>query len=255
MPRMRHPTLRIALVLGFPLLAGLCWPAHGDLIRNKTARGYPDIAGDLVGAQTYTFDPSSGTGTFRVVNSPQFIALGPTSNELLSVTPDQHGTLRQTLQLKLDQEGKLVETEDNRFQLFGSVVIGDQIYRGLLLEGKPTAFGARAQNGGALSTADVFDLNMIITGGELARTFGREAYFRVVPQSNSTFQGDFRTSFSGEKPMTNLRALPAAIPEPSVLVVLLSGISAFAAARWCRRMRSTRLGSSVKASSPGQDID
>ena len=59
-------------------------------------------------------------------------------------------------------------TADNRFQLYGTVVIGNQVYRGLLLEGTPTAFGAQAQNGSSLTSADVFDLNMKITGGKLA---------------------------------------------------------------------------------------
>jgi hypothetical protein len=239
MQRMQSLTRMTALLLG---LAGVCWPARGDLIRPKTARTYPDIAGDLVGSQTYTFDPASRTGTFQVVNSPQFIALGPAGHDLVSVTPDQNGTLLQTLRLKLDQDGRLVETEDNRFQLYGTVVIGDQVYRGLLLEGKPTAFGAQAQKGAVLSSADVFDLNMTITGGKLASTFGREAYFRVVPQSNSTFQGNFAASFSGNRPLTNLRALqgvlPADIPEPSPLVVLLTGGAAVGAARWLKRRRA-----------------
>ncbi|MFO0888168.1 MAG: PEP-CTERM sorting domain-containing protein [Isosphaeraceae bacterium] len=235
-------------LLGVALIAVLCWPARGDLIRPKTGRTYPDIAGDVVGSQTYTFDPASRIGTFQVVNSPQFIALGPTSGDLLSVTPDQDGTLRQTLQLKLDQNGKLVETADNRFQLYGSVVIGNEVYRGLLLEGRPTAFGAQAQKSASLSSTDVFDLNMVITGGKLAPTFGREAYFRVVPQSNSTFQGDFSSDFSGDRPLTNLRALqgvlPAAVPEPTPLVVLLAGGLAIGAARLLGRRKAGRIRSS-----------
>jgi hypothetical protein len=132
------------------------------------------------------------------------------------------------------------------FQLFGTVVIGNQVYRGLLLEGKPTAFGAQAQQGAALSSADVFDLNMKITGGKLASTFGPEAYFRVVPQSHSTFQGNFATSFSGDKPLTNLRALqgilPASVPEPSPLWVFLMGGTGFVAVRWLndRKIRRSR---------------
>jgi hypothetical protein len=259
---MRSVTLSSALALGLLSIAGVTWPAKGDLIRPKTARSFPDIAGDVVGSQTYTFDPASRTGTFQVVNSPQFIALGPTGGDLVNVTPDQFGTLLQTLQLKLDQNGRLVETADNRFQLYGSVVIGNQEYRGLLLEGKPTAFGAQAQKGAALSSSDVFDLNMTVTGGKLASAFGREAYFRVVPQSNSTFQGSFATNFSGDKPMTNLRALqgalPADIPEPSPLLILLTGGAAIAAVRWLKRSRarsarSTK--STVKCTSSRCDVE
>jgi hypothetical protein len=226
MQRMLSVIAKLGLISPLLLLAGSPRPVWGDLIRPNTSRSYPDIAGDIVGAQTYVFDPASKTGTFQVVNAPQFIALGPTGNDMVNVTPNQDGTLSQTLQLKLDQNGKLVANADNRFQLFGTVVIGSQTYRGLLLEGTPTAFGAQAQNGTSLTGADVFDLNMKITGGQLAQAFGPEAYFRVIPQSNSTFQGSFSSSFSGDKPLTNLRALqgnlPAAIPEPTPLVVLLA---------------------------------
>jgi hypothetical protein len=226
MQRMRSVILKLGLVMVCLTATGIWWPARGDLIRPKTSRTYPDIAGDIVGSQTYTFDPASRTGTFQVTNSPQLIALGPTGSDMMSVTPDQDGTLSQTLQLKLDQNGQIVDNPENRFQLHGSVVIGNQVYRGLLLEGTPTAFGAQSANGRSLSGADVFDLNVKITGGKLAEAFGAEAYFRVIPQAKSTYQGSFASSFSGEKPLTNLRALqghfPAAIPEPSPLLVLLT---------------------------------
>ena len=239
MQRMRSVILKTTLVPVFLVLVGLGWPARGDLIRAKTSRSYPDIAGDIVGSQTYTFDPASKTGTFQVVNAPQFIALGPNGSDVVNVTPNQDGTLSQTVQLKLDQNGRLVENADNRFQLYGTVVIGNQVYRGLLLEGRPTAFGAQAQNGTLLTSADVFDLNMKITGGQLAQAFGPEAYFRIIPQSNSTFQGNFESSFSGDKPLTNLRALqghlPAAIPEPSPLALLLTAGAGLLLCRFWKR--------------------
>ena len=240
MQRMRSITWKLGLVPMFLLLTGISSSARGDLIRSRTSRSYPDIAGDIVGSQTYTFDPTSKTGTFQVVNAPQFIALGPNGSDVVNVTPNQDGTLSQKVQLKLDQNGRLVENADNQFQLYGTVVIGNQVYRGLLLEGKPTAFGAQAQNGTLLTSADVFDLNMKITGGQLASAFGPEAYFRVIPQSNSTFQGNFETSFSGNRPLTNLRALqghlPAAIPEPSTLVLLLTaGAGLLLSRAWKRR--------------------
>jgi hypothetical protein len=257
MQRMRIVFWKIGLVPVLLLLSGIASPSRADLIRPKTSRSYPDIAGDILGSQTYTFDPASKTGTFRVVNAPQFIALGPNGGDVVNVTPNQDGTLSQRVQLTLDQNGRLVENADNRFQLYGTVVIGDQVYRGLLLEGKPTAFGARAQNGTLLTSADVFDLNMMITGGQLAGAFGPEAYFRVIPQSNSTFQGSFESSFSGDKPLTNLRALqghlPAAIPEPSALIVLLTAGAGLVLSRvWKRPL--VRKGKSHSAGSlePGR---
>jgi len=244
MQRMRSVIVKLGPVMVFLIVTGVCWTARGDLIRPKTSRTYPDIAGDIVGSQTYTFDPASKTGTFQVTNSPQLIALGPTGSDLMSVTPDQDGTLSQTLQLTLNQNGQIVENPDNRFQLYGSVVIGNQVYRGLLLEGTPTAFGVQTETRRSLSGANVFDLNVKITGGKLAEAFGPEAYFRVIPQSNSTFQGSFASSFSGEKPLTNLRALqghlPAPIPEPSPLVILLTAGAGVLVCRLRKRFRSRR---------------
>ena len=226
MQRMRSIIEKLARVMIVLIVIGVWWPARGDLIRPKASPTYPDIAGDLVGSQTYTYDPTTKTGTFQVTNSPQLIALGPTGNDMMRVSPDQEGTLSQTLQLTLNQNGQLVNTPDNRFQLYGSVVIGNQLYQGLLLEGTPTAFGVQTETRKSLSGAEVFDLNVRITGGQLASAFGSEAYFRVIPQLNSTFQGSFASSFSGDKPLTNLRAvqghLPSPIPEPSPLVVLLT---------------------------------
>ncbi len=178
------------------MLLSLAWPARGDVIRPKASRAYPDIAGDLVGSQTYTYNAATGTGLFQVMNSPQLIAVGPTGSDMLSMKPDQDGTLSQTLQLMLNQKGQLVDNPENRFQLYGSVVIGNQVYRGLLLEGTPTSFGVQSESRTSLAGTETFDLNVKITGGVLAQAFGPEAYFRVVPQSNSTFQGSFASSFS-----------------------------------------------------------
>ncbi len=106
-------------------------------------------------------------------------------------------------------------------------MIGDKTYQGLLLEGTPTAFGAGGQSanrkkGSRKSSTS----NMKITGGKLAEAFGSEAYLRIVPQANSTFNGQFTADFSSEMPLTNLRAkrkgVPATVPEPTVLVTLLT---------------------------------
>ena len=59
--------------------SGLCRShAQGDLIRSSPSRSFPDIAGDIVGTQTYTYDPVTQTGIFHVVNAPHLISLGPT---------------------------------------------------------------------------------------------------------------------------------------------------------------------------------
>jgi hypothetical protein len=219
---------RVGLVLSFVVVADVWSPVRGDLIRSRPARSFPDIAGDIVGTQTYTYDPVSQTGTFQVVNAPHLISLGPSVKDMVHMLPDQDGTLSQSLRTKLDRHGRLVDSPNNTFQIRGTVVIGDRTYQGLLLEGRPTAFGALAQDSSPVRNKhpEVFDLNMRITGGKLAQAFGTEAYLRIVPQAGSTFNGQFTADFSSEKPLTNLRAarkgLPAAVPEPTALFTLLT---------------------------------
>ncbi len=256
MQRMQRDFPRIGLSLCLLVLLGLENQVRGDLIRPKVERSYPDIAGDIVGSQTYTFDPTSKTGVFLVTSAPQLIALGP-GGDMASVTPDQEGTLSQKLQLKLDQNGRVVDNPENRFQLYGTVVIGNQVYRGLLLEGRPTDFGAQLQNGRFITGLDVFDLNLRITGGKLAAAFGPEAYLRIMPQANSTFHGSFAASFSGERPLTSLRALqkrlPWATPEPSPLVIFLTAGAGLAARRLRRQPRSRQVGRCTSKSQPQRD--
>jgi hypothetical protein len=237
----------VSLVAFVAVLAGAGSIARGDLIRSSPGRSFPDIAGDIAGTQTYTYDPVTQTGTFQLVNSPHLIALGPLLKDMVHMRPNQDGTLSQSLRMKLDREGRLVDSPSNTFQIWGTVVIGDQTYQGLLLQGKPTAFGAEVQDGRTSRTEkpEVFDLNMDITGGELADAFGREAYLRITPQANSNFNGQFTADFSSEKPLTNLRAsrkdLPATVPEPTVLVTLLTCGAALLAVRlrrnFCRAPR------------------
>jgi hypothetical protein len=219
---------RAALVLFLLDLADVCAPVRGDLIRSSPSRSFPDIAGDIVGSQTYTYDPSTQTGTFQVENAPHLIALGPSAKDMVTMLPDHDGTLSQSLRMTLDRHGRLIDSPHNKFQIRGTVVIGDRTFQGLLLEGRPTAFGVEAQDARSArnKSAEVFDLNMKITGGELADAFGPEAYLRIVPQAKSTFHGQFTADFSSEKPLTNLRAarkgLPAAVPEPTAFVTLLA---------------------------------
>jgi hypothetical protein len=157
------------------------------------------------------------------------------------VLPDSDGTLLQSLQMKLDHKGKLVDDPQNRFEVRGTVIIGDRTYQGLLLEGKPTAFGAEEQSATGTKAADAFDLNMEITGGQLALQFGKSAYLRIIPQANSTFSGQFTVDFSGERPLTSLRAagqgLPTSIPEPSALFTI---VTFGAAALLCRVYRTRK---------------
>jgi hypothetical protein len=207
MQRMRSVSALMGLFLTLFLLAGTRQTAHADLIRATPGRSFPDIAGDIGGSQTYVYDPATQTGTFALVNAPHLISLGPSVNDLIPMEPNSDGTLYQSLKLKLDRNGRLVDSPLNKFEIHGSVIINDQVYEGLLLEGTPTAFGIAEHDRPAMNAPDVFGLNMRIERGLLASTFGSEAYLRIIPQSNSTFTGQFTCDFSGEKPMTNLLAV------------------------------------------------
>jgi len=243
MPRMCSASTRASIAF-FAIVIVTAWPgARADLIRSMPARSFPDIAGDIVGAQTYTYAPATETGTFQVVNAPHLISLGPSPSEMLQLLPDQDGTLSQSLKMTLDRHGRLVRSPDNSFQIRGRVVIGEKTYEGLLLEGKPTAFGAVVAETQAAKNKDpeVFDLNMEITGGQLADAFGSQAYLRIVPQARSTYRGRFTTDFSGDRPLTNLRPartkLPASVPEPTTLLTFLTCGAGYAAYRLRRRLR------------------
>jgi hypothetical protein len=245
MPWMCNAASRICFILFVILLADACSNARGDLIRSAPGRSFPDIAGDIVGAQTYTYDPLTQTGMFEVVNAPHLISLGPSVKDMVDMRPDANGTLSQMLKMRLDRKGQLVNSPDNTFQIRGSVVIGDKTYQGLLLEGKPTAFGADKQEKPAAKKKkpEVFDLNMEITGGQLAQAFGKQAYLRIVPQAGTTFNGEFTVDFTSERPLTNLRSargkLPADVPEPTILLTLLTFGGGALALRVRRHFRRT----------------
>jgi hypothetical protein len=252
MQRMRGVIARMGLVLFFVGIMGFSAPVFGDLIRSKPARSFPDIAGDIVGVQTYTYDPATQTGTFEVVNAPHLISLGPSVKDMLNMLPSQDGTLSQSLLMKLDRNGRLIDSPTNKFEIRGKVIIGEKTYEGLLLEGKPTAFGADVDAPSSTKNLEMFDLNMRITGGELRNAFGDTAYLRISPQDRSTFDGHFTTDFSSEKPLTNLRALrntlPATVPEPTSLITFLTcgaGLLAYKLRRYFSR-KSPRRGNACE---------
>ncbi len=189
------------------LILALARPASADLIRATPGRSFPDIAGDIGGSQTYVFDPATQTGTFTLRNAPHLISLGPSERDLVPVQPNTDGTLCQTLRVKVDRHGRIVDSPLNHFEIRGSVTIKDQPFTGILLEGTPTAFGIAEYDRPSARAQDIFGLNVKIHGGELASAFGAAAYLQIVPQANSTFHGEFTSNFAGDKPMTNLLAV------------------------------------------------
>src|SRR5262249_25154618 len=142
MQRMRIESVKFGCVCFLICILASCSEARGDLIRSRPARSFPDIAGDIVGSQTYTYDPVSQTGIFQLANAPHLISLGPSVKDMVQMLPNHDGTLTQSLKMKLDRNGKLVNSPANTFEIRGTVIIGDRTYQGVLLKGTPTAFGA-----------------------------------------------------------------------------------------------------------------
>lgn len=224
---MRSAFARATLLVTLFLPVGCPSLARADLIRAAPGRSFPDIAGDIGGSQTYVYDPVTQTGTFALINSPHLISLGPSARDLVPMQPDSHGKLTQTLELKLDRRGHLIPSPLNKFEIFGTVVINDRVYEGLLLKGRPTAFGIADPSRTVEKSSEVFGLNVEIEEGSLADAFGREAYLRIIPQAHSSFRGEFTCDFSAEKPLTNLlavdRDLSTAWSAPMTVIGLSGG--------------------------------
>jgi hypothetical protein len=223
MHRMRRLVAMAGVSLACALASGTSAPA--ELIRPQAGRAYPDIAADINGVQTYTYNPTTQTGTFQVTNTPYLLVLGPSNTGESQILPNDDGTRQQRVSLTLDSNGHLVDDPDNTYALYGTVVVGGQTFSGLLLKGKPTAFGAEVP--GASSSVgnpgkDVFDLSMQITGGALADRFGPDLYMRITPRAD-TFDGQFNRDFTGSATKSNTRGshAPSVVAEPSTLAVLL----------------------------------
>jgi hypothetical protein len=245
MHRMRCFAAKVGLIaVCFVTLLNARAPA--ELILPESGRAYPDIAADINGAQSYTYDPTTPTGSFRVTNTPYLLALGPSATEEYSVQPNSDGVRRQVVRLTLDQDGRLVEDPSNSYALYGTVVVRGKTFGGLLLQGTPTTFGAQDLGAVGVRSSDVFDLNMKITGGELAQTFGPDAYMRITPELLSDFSGSFTRDFSGVKAGSNTRGYhapdPLLAPEPTTLVVLLASCGAALLLRCRRRIGTEELG-------------
>ncbi len=223
MHRMRHPLAQVFLAL--ILAAALTPRVRSELIRPSADRVYPDVAADINGVQDYDYDPTTQTGRFQVTNTPFLLAMGSSIDDEYNVQPNSEGVRRQTVQLKLDQHGRLIDDPGNSYRLYGTVVVGGRTFEGLLLKGTPRSFGAKAARAAGIDEASVYDLDMKITGGVLAERFGPDAYMRISPEVSNTFDGSFSKSFAGVKAQSNTRAYhaPASpVPEPTPLVILLA---------------------------------
>jgi hypothetical protein len=240
------------MVLFSVVLVALTNEVPAELIRPRAGRAYPDIVADVHGVQTYTYDPATRTGEFQVTNTPYLMALGPSSASEVNVLPTDDGTRQQIVKLRLDQYGRLVNNPDNTYEVYGRVIVGGQTYDGLLLKGTPTSFGSMNR--------DVFDLNMKITGGALQPIFGNDAYLRIAPEGQSTFDGSFTKNFSGTEALSNIRGYhaprPLPVPEPTALLLLLTtGLGWLVLCLWRQRRRPFGVAAPTTGSAAGRGVN
>jgi hypothetical protein len=238
MDRMR----RLVALSGMVLLGSAMWasPVSAELIRPAAGRAYPDIAADINGVVNYTYNASTQTGNFHMTNTPYLIAGGASSSKEFPITPTSAGLRQQSLNVTLDSQGNLISGPANTFNLYGTVQADGQTYTGLLLSGTPTRFGYKDLDSTGITGVDVFDFDVAITGGELQKFFGTEAYIRLTPELESTFHGKFDTSFTAAKATSNTRSYvspqPFPVPEPTTLMVLAAGGLGLVQRRRLRRL-------------------
>ena len=155
----------MTLVLRAPSL-GPAVAARADLYRPNATQSFPDLASDIVGSQAYLYDANAQTGTFVVNNAPSLIATAPNQSSEFNVYDPPGQPRSETIQVKLDSNGKLVADPGNTFSVYGSVTIDGKSFTGLLLQGTPTVFGWAAPAPGT-PTGSNFDMNVSLTGGLL----------------------------------------------------------------------------------------
>ena len=224
----RMHRLGLKAVLTTLIIAASATSAPAALLRPSDNREYPDITSFANGYQSYHYDPTSQTGVFKLSNVPFLVTNGKNADGTFiesDVTATSDQMRSQVLTAVLDNNGNLVASPLNSFQLYGTVMVGNQTYTGLLLSGTPTAFGSQTLKP-LVNNEDLFDLSLKITGGSLASLYGPDAYIRVTSEANSNFNGVFTTDFSSEKVLTNTHRVtslvPSPVPEPTALVVLLA---------------------------------
>jgi hypothetical protein len=225
MHRMRCYLAKAALTLVLAAFLGHPAATRADLINPDATLSFPDLSSvDTAGTQTYTFNPSTGVGTFQVNSAPSILSVGPKLTDEFFVNDPSGQSRNQSIQLQLDSSGRLVTGAGNSYALVGSVTVGGHNYTGTLLTGTPDQFGYLPQTAAA-GGMSVYDMHMTITGGQLQALYGADAYVRIIAETSSTFKNSFTQSFSGAKLITNVRSYnltASAVPEPSTFAILLA---------------------------------
>lgn len=223
-------TISMTLALGTILCAA---DVRADLVRPSAVLAFPDIASGVHGSVGYTYSADSGSGVLTMTNTPYIFDIGIAPEDKFAITADAAGRLSQSLTVRVDADGKIIHDAVNKFEVFGEVVFDGVTYSGLLLSGTPSAFGAQDLSSLGLPTTDLFDAEIVITGGELASLFGgvkEGLYLRFrtdLDQIGQGFTGDFTDSFSSYTPtsfLTPARGVtPLPVPEPASMLLLAGG--------------------------------
>ncbi len=212
---------------------------RADLVRPSATLSFPDISAGIHGRVDYT----ASTGQLTMTNTPYIFDTSVSAADKYAVAADSNGQLRQTLNLKLDDSGNLLNDPGNSFEIYGKVTFAGTTYDGLLLSGTPTAFGSQDLGAFGISS-DFFDADIVINGGLLATSalFGASGdglYLRFRTDLERTtdpaFTGSFGSDFSSFTPtsflipMRNVTPLPTGdvdppvVPEPASLLLLVAG--------------------------------
>ena len=237
---------RLALALG-TALAALAFSApdsRAALLHPTDTSQFPDLSAGFVSG---TLQYAANTGQLSIQNTPYALATGTTSSTQFDVVADPAGERSQTINVTLNPDGTVNQSASNTYDLYGQVTLDGKTYSGLLLSGTPTAMGSLNLAAAPTNVAGsaMFDFDVSVTGGLLAKSFGSEAYIRLSAERWSTFNGSFTQDFSAGKVASNIRGYfltpPVPIPEPSTLVVLMAAGGAGLLIRRRRRISREEL--------------
>lgn len=257
MHRMQRRSAMMALALA--LVVGLgAVETRADLVRPAAVLAFPDVASGVHGEVGYTFSATEGSGVLSMRNTPYVFDVGVYAEDKYAITADAAGRRVQSLTVRIDADGNLVADAANKYELFGEVTYDGTTYSGLLLSGTPSAFGSQDLSSLGLTTTDIFDADIVITGGELAELFGGAGaglYLRFrtdLDQPGQGFTGSFTDSFQSYTPTSFLIPVsdpatppggggtitPQPVPEPaSVLLAVAGGLGL----RFRRRLQARLL--------------
>lgn len=174
-------------------VAGFSSGAMANLLGIGSLLGFPSIVTTDQGGTNY----SAASHWFSIDSSPLAIRFSPTDPPRLVFPTGDPAARILTVDIQIGNDAMLLGGHpDEDLIVIGQVDAdgnGSIDYAGVLLTGEIVAFGYEKT---ADSTA-IFDFRFTLTGGELAPLFNGKDLGLVLTAEQSTFTGDFTTSFVG----------------------------------------------------------